>query len=61
MATIKERIMQMEQRHTKVVKKRPIPFYVLPPEGDPARTGIQAEISKIELAETAFITYEIVE
>jgi len=60
MATIKERIMQMERTLAHNKKVQPIPFFILPPTGDPARIGIQAEISKIELTEKAFITYEIV-
>ena len=59
MATIKERIMQMERTLANNKKVQPIPFFILPPTGDPLRADIQSEIDKCK--EQRIITYEIVE
>lgn len=60
MATIESRLLVLERTIAAAIRTRPLPFYLLPREGDPRRAGIQAKIDAHAKAGQRFITYEIV-
>lgn len=58
--TLQNRIETLEKNIAAAVQKRPMPFGILPPAGDPRRAAVQAEIAERTKAGQRFITYEIV-
>lgn len=60
MATIESRITLLERTKSAAMRTHPLPFYVLPAEGDTRRADIQANIAAHKKTGQRFITYEIV-
>ena len=60
MATIESRLLVLERTAANSRPVIPLPFCMLPPEGDLRRVGIQAKIAEREKTGQRFITYEIV-
>jgi hypothetical protein len=60
MATIKNRILVLEQLNAKNKLSKPRLEFLLPTQGDPSRECVQSEIAALQNAGQKVIVYEVV-
>lgn len=62
MATLNDRLATLERNEAAAVQARPVPFFILPAEGDPDRAAIQDAIAARACTKAGqdCIVYEVV-